>query len=294
MTRWNSGNGPVFRNPVRTTKHLPAVKHKVAVVRQRETRKTKTTAGAKAVRPSSQHFLQVMVDEGMFEHVTRAVGNERACRHGVFTGGVLGVRFFANLDHTLSFLCAEQLEQFREVVFLPRLPQLLDLPECVWLDLKFNGAFWRVLHQGVARLEFEIAGDVTDAGQHTSSERMGLTVSQNRPDRPHYSSLVLGFNRRFRQDDVGLKFLGDLICHDFEGTFRLRPVERQAELVKAVTSQNLRAYLRPCLFCESRPFFQVEIEILVLIRTLLPPFYEESLHFVSEEVAAVLCLQPAK
>src|SRR5208337_2164423 len=68
----------------------------------------------------------------------------------------------------------------------------------------------------------------------------------------------------------------------------------QAELVKAVTPQNLRVYLRPCLFCECRPFFWVEIEILVLIRTLLPPFYEESLHFVSEEVAAVLCLQPAK
>src|SRR6266581_6002442 len=72
---WNRSNSPVFRNPVRPPEHLPVVQHEVAIVRQREARKTKTTAGAKPVCPSSQHFLQVMVHEWVFEHVAGSVGN---------------------------------------------------------------------------------------------------------------------------------------------------------------------------------------------------------------------------
>ena len=43
------------------------------------------------------------------------------------------------------------------------------------------------------------------------------------------------------QRDVAgrLEFLGQLICHDLEGAFRLRLVERQTKLVKAVPPQNL-------------------------------------------------------
>ena len=66
--------------------------------------------------------------------IARAIGNECTVSNGVFAAGVVGIRFFADIEHTLALLCAEQLEKFREVVFLPRLSQLLDLPESVWFD----------------------------------------------------------------------------------------------------------------------------------------------------------------
>ena len=37
---------------------------------------------------------------------------------------------------------------------------------------------------------------------------VSLPVAKNGPDRPQHSSLVPGFDRGFRQDDVGLEFLG--------------------------------------------------------------------------------------
>src|SRR6266567_4671745 len=114
---WNRSNATVLRNPVRTTEHLPVVEHQVAIVCQREAGKTKAAAGAEAVRPSSQYFLQVMVHERMLEHVARAIGNKCTIGDGVFAAGVFGIGLLADIEHTLSFLCAEQFEQFREIVF---------------------------------------------------------------------------------------------------------------------------------------------------------------------------------
>src|ERR1700726_4218145 len=107
---WNRSNATVLRNPVRTTEHLSAVEHQVAIVCQREAGKTKAATGAEAICPSSQHFLQVMVHQRMLEHVTRAISNQRTIGDGVFAAGVLGIWFFADIEHTLSFLCAKQLE----------------------------------------------------------------------------------------------------------------------------------------------------------------------------------------
>ena len=120
-----------------------------------------------------------MVHERMLEHVARAIGNERTIGDGVFAAGVFGIWFFADIEHTLVFLCAEQFEQFREVVFLPGLSQPLDLPESVWLDLKLNGVVGCVFHQCVARLEFEITGNITNADQHGSTESVSLPISEH-------------------------------------------------------------------------------------------------------------------
>src|SRR3984957_9590900 len=107
---WNRSNATVIRNPVRTTEHLSAIEHQVAIVCQRETGKTKAAAGAEAVRPSRQYFLQVMIHERMLEHVTGTIGNKCTIGDGVFAAGVFGISVFADIEHTLSFLCAEQLE----------------------------------------------------------------------------------------------------------------------------------------------------------------------------------------
>src|SRR6266849_2672820 len=104
-----------------------------------------------------------------------------------------------------------------------------------------------------------------------SPESVSLTISQHRSDRPYDPSLVLGLDGRFRQDDVGLEFLSQLICHDLERAFCLRFVKRQAELVKAMTPQNLACDLRLCLLCERRFLFLCWGEILVFILTLLLP-----------------------
>src|SRR6202021_111287 len=104
---WNRSNATVFRNPVRTTEHLSAVEHQIAIVCQRTTGKTKAAAGAEAVRPSSQYFLQVMIHERMLEHVTGAVGNKCAIGDGVFAAGVFGIWFFADIERTLNPLRAE-------------------------------------------------------------------------------------------------------------------------------------------------------------------------------------------
>ena len=83
---------------------------------------------------------------------------------------IFRVRFFAHLEHSLGFLCAEQFEEFGEVVLFPRLPQLLDLPESVRFDLQLDRVLRRVLHQGVARLKFEITGHIADPDQHGAAK----------------------------------------------------------------------------------------------------------------------------
>jgi len=102
-----------------------------------------------------------MVDERMLEHVAGSIATSApsATVYSLLVYSDLVLR--RHRAHS-DFLRAEQLEQVREVVFLPCFPQLLDLPESVRFDLKLNGVLWCVLYQCVTRLEFEIAGNINE------------------------------------------------------------------------------------------------------------------------------------
>ena len=104
------GDGAGLRNPIRTADHMAFVQEEVAVICEGESRKTKAATGAQAIRPFHQHPLQVMLDEGMLQHVPGSVGDQCCLRHRVFVRSVVGIGFFAGLQHSLTLLGAEQLE----------------------------------------------------------------------------------------------------------------------------------------------------------------------------------------
>src|SRR5215469_878579 len=127
----------------------------------------------------------------MPEHVAGSIGNQSCLRHRVFVRRVVRVAFFAGFKNALAILGTQQLEQLCEVVRLERPSYFLDLAESVWLDLQLNRVFRGMLQQGVARIEFEVAGDVAKANHYRTTEGMGLTVANERANRPYHASLVL-------------------------------------------------------------------------------------------------------
>ena len=252
----------------------------VAIVREREPRKTKTTTGAEPIRPFHQHPLQVMLNERMFQHVPGSVGDQSCLRHRVFVRGVVRIGFFAGLQDSLAFLRAQQLKQLGEVVLLERLPYFLDLAESVRFDFQFNRVFRGVLQQGVTRIEFEVAGDVTKADHDRSAEGVCLTISHERSNRPQHSSLVLGLHARSGQDDVRIEMPGDFIRHDLECALRLGLVERQTKLIEAMRADSpaLNPALR--LFDQRRLFFLGQRKILLLFRSFCDPLRVQSLRLL--------------
>src|SRR5581483_12448462 len=136
----------------------------------------------------------MVVNEGMFQHVSRTVSNQRAVSNGVLTACVLRIWFFSHIYNPLGFLCAEQCEQLSEVVLFPCLPKPLDLAERVWFDLKLNRVFWCMFHQRVARLKFKIARNIADSDQDRPAISVCLPIAKNGPDCPQHSALVLGLH----------------------------------------------------------------------------------------------------
>src|SRR5579864_4593359 len=182
QTGRNRSKPAVFRNPVRTTENLAIAQKQIAIVCQGEAGQSKAAAGAKAIRPASEHLLQMAVHEGMFEHVTRAIGNECTVSNCVLTAGILRVRIFGDVERTLALLCAQQVEKFREVVFFPRLSQFLNLLQSEGFQLEFYGVLRRMLHKGVARLEFEISRNVPNPDQRRPAIAVSLTITEDGPN----------------------------------------------------------------------------------------------------------------
>src|ERR1035441_2327673 len=135
---------------------------------------------------------------------------------------------------SLTLRGTQQLKQLREVVRLKRLPYFLDLTESVRFDFQFNRVFRGVFQQGVTRIEFEVAGDVTKADDYRTTEGVCLTISHERSDRPQHFSLVFGLHARSGQDDVRIEMTRDFIRHDLECALRLGFVERQTKLIEAM------------------------------------------------------------
>src|SRR5664279_4492241 len=179
----------------------------VAIIRECEPGKTEATTGAEPIRPFHQHPLEVMLNERMLQHVPRSVGDQSCLRYRVFVRGVVRIGFFAGLEDSLTLLRTQQLKQLREVVGLERLPYFLDLAESVRLDFQFNRVFRGVFQQGVTRIEFEVAGNVTKANQDRTTEGVRLTISHQRANRPQHFPLVLGLHARSGKDDVSLEML---------------------------------------------------------------------------------------
>jgi len=166
-----------FRYPVRPCYHTSFVQAEIAVIRQREAGQTKATAGAQSIRPFRQHPLQVVLDEGVLQHVSGCIGDQRRLRYRVLAGGVVGIGFFAGFQDPLAQLGSQQFKQLGKVVFLERLPHFPDLAESVRLDFEFDGIIRRVFQQGVARIEFEIAGHVAKTDQNRTAKSVCLTVT---------------------------------------------------------------------------------------------------------------------
>src|SRR5208337_5584101 len=174
-----------------------------------------------------------MLNERMLQHVPGSVGDQSCLRHRVFVRGVVRIGFFTGLEDSLTLLSAKQLKQLREVVGLERLPYFLDLAEGVRFDFQLNRVFRGVLQQGVTRIEFEVAGDVTKADDYWTTEGVCLTISYQRSNRPQHFSLVLGLHARSGQDDVRIEVPGNFIRHDLECALRLGLVQRQTKLIEA-------------------------------------------------------------
>src|SRR5271166_6950414 len=155
----------------------------VAIIREREPGKTEATTGAELIRPFHQYPLEVVLNERMLQHVPGSVGDQSCLRHRVFVRGVVRIGFFAGLEDSLTLLRPQQLKQLREVVCIERLPYFLDLTESVRFDFQFDRVFRGVLQQGVARIELEVAGDVTKADQDRTAEGVCLTISHERSNR---------------------------------------------------------------------------------------------------------------
>src|SRR5664280_622931 len=218
-----------------------------------------------------------MLNEWVLQHVPGSVGDQSSLRHRVFVRSVVRIGFFAGLQDSLTLLRTQQLKQLREVVRLKRLPYFLDLAESVRLDFQFNRIFRGVLQQGVTRIEFEVAGDVTKADDYWATEGVCLTISHERSNRPQHFSLVLGLHARSGQEDVSLEMLRDLIRHDLECALRLGLVERQTKLIKAMRpdSPALNPALR--LFDQHRFFLFSQRKFMLLFRSFGDPLREQPL-----------------
>src|SRR5664280_2000807 len=218
-----------------------------------------------------------MLNEWVLQHVPGSVGDQSSLRHRVFVRSVVRIGFFAGLQDSLTLLRTQQLKQLREVVRLKRLPYFLDLAESVRLDFQFNRIFRGVLQQGVTRIEFEVAGDVTKADDHWTTEGVCLTISHERSNRPQHFSLVLGLHARSGQDDVRIEMLRDFIRHDLECALGLGLVERQAKLIKAMRSDLSAMNPALRLFNQRRLLVLGQRKVLLLFRSLVDPLSNKSL-----------------
>ena len=95
--------------------------------------------------------------------------------------------------------------------------------------------------QRVARFELQLARVVPDAQNNGRPEPH--TLDSTRQARKPLLALIeetqlkFRLDRAFRQNDVGLQQIGDIVLHDLEGAFRLGPVKGEAELVEAMIRQ---------------------------------------------------------
>src|SRR5208282_4030691 len=86
-----------------------------------------------------------------------------------------------------------------------------------------------MFYERVAGLKLELAGDFANAYHDITAK------SSARPeDRIHYRRyLQPWFDRAFRQNEIRLQRVGNVILHDFECAFRLGISEGHAELIEA-------------------------------------------------------------
>src|SRR5664280_78217 len=232
-----------------------------------------------------------MLNEWVLQHVPGSVGDQSSLRHRVFVRSVVRIGFFAGLQDSLTLLRTQQLKQLREVVRLKRLPYFLDLAESVRLDFLFNRIFRGVLQQGVTRIEFEVAGDVTKADDNRTAKGVCLTISHERSNRPQHFSLVLGLHAGSGQDDVRIEMPGNFIRHDLECALRLGLVERQTKLIEAMRADlpALDPALR--LFDQHRFFLFSQRKVLLLFRSFDDPLRMQSLRLPGEKFGLVLVLE---
>ena len=95
--------------------------------------------------------------------------------------------------------------------------------------------------QGVARLELQLARVVPNPQNNWRPKSHPLDPARE-PRKPllalmEETQLELWFNRAFRKNDVGLQEISNVVLHELEGAFCLRPVEGEAELVEAMIGQ---------------------------------------------------------
>ena len=95
--------------------------------------------------------------------------------------------------------------------------------------------------QGVARLELQLARVVPNPQNNGRPKSHPLDPARE-PRKPllaliEETQLELWFNRAFRKNDVGLQEISNVVLHELEGAFCLRPVEGEAELVEAMIGQ---------------------------------------------------------
>src|SRR5437762_5670312 len=96
----------------------------------------------------------------------------------------------------------------------------------------------RMFGQGVARLELQLARVVPNPQNNGRPKSHPLDPARE-PRKPllaliEETQLELWFNRAFRKNDVGLQEISNVVLHELKGTFCLRPVEGEAELVEAM------------------------------------------------------------
>src|SRR5260370_21887176 len=91
----------------------------------------------------------------------------------------------------------------------------------------------RVFGQGVARLELQLARVVPNPQNNGRPKSHPLDPARE-PRKPllaliEETQLELWFNRTFRKNDVGLQEISNVVLHELEGAFCLRPVEAEAQ-----------------------------------------------------------------
>src|ERR1700722_10745501 len=92
-----------------------------------------------------------------------------------------------------------------------------------------------MFYERVTRLKLELAGDFADTNCNVA--RKSSTRPEDRIHHPRY--LQPWFDRAFRQHEICLQRVRNIIFHDFECAFRLRVREGHAELVEAFFWETL-------------------------------------------------------
>ncbi len=97
----------------------------------------------------------------------------------------------------------------------PRRPAASHLLQRVPFDFQLNRFFRRVFNDGVARPELELPGDIADAEHQGAATTVRLLITEERSQRAHQAAFVLGFDRRFWQEEVRFDLLRYLIRAGF-------------------------------------------------------------------------------